>query len=174
MPTFEHTISFRVRYSEIDKMGTFYNSHALEWFEWGRVELMRAVGLPYDQLEAQGFFLPLIEAHVEYQGRASFDELLLMTTSMAISGKARVRFDMRIVSGGTGILPVCLTAVPSVVEPNGGQAPLSPMDKMSMPLGEKPLRKVAAGCTIHAITDQAGRPKRPPAWLIEAINKVNS
>ena len=170
MPTFEHRVSFRVRYSEIDKMGTFYNSHALEWFEWGRVELMRAVGLPYDQLEAQGFFLPLIEAHIEYQGRASFDELLLMTTSMAMSGKARVRFDMRIVSCVAGVSPACTAAV-SVA------SPFKQVDRDAQPpaaLDEKPLRKVAAGCTIHAITDQAGRPKRPPAWLIEAINKVNS
>jgi acyl-CoA thioester hydrolase len=47
----EHTIQFRVRYSETDQMGTFYNSRALEWFECGRTELLRACGLPYAEME---------------------------------------------------------------------------------------------------------------------------
>jgi len=89
-------VQFRVRYSEIDRMGTFYNSRALEWFECGRVEFLRFIGLPYDRMEAQGFFLPVIEAHVEYLGRASFDELLEMRTTASMAGKARVRFDVHV------------------------------------------------------------------------------
>lgn len=88
--------SFRVRYSETDQLGTFYNSRALEWFECGRTELLRAAGLPYKEMESRGAFLPLIEAHVQYLGRARYDDLLKMTGRMMTSGKARLRFDMRI------------------------------------------------------------------------------
>lgn len=155
------TIRFRVRYSEIDKMGTFYNSRALEWFEWGRVELLRAVGLSYADMEARGFFLPLIEAHLQYQGRASFDDLLLMTTTMAMSGKARVRFDMQIVQAP----PCCAGAAEGHVhESCGAYSGPAPSDA----------RRVASGHTIHAITDHAGKPVRPPTWFLDVVNKVQN
>ena len=100
---FEHTITFRVRYSETDQMGTFYNSRALEWFECGRTELLRALGLPYADLERRGVFLPLVEAHVEYLGRARYDDLLQLTTAVRFAGRARVRLDERIEHAGTGV-----------------------------------------------------------------------
>jgi len=87
---------FRVRYSEIDRMGTFYNSRALEWFEYGRTELLRAIGTPYARMEAQGILLPVIEAHLEYLDRAEYDQRLRMTTSVCMCGKASVRFDVQI------------------------------------------------------------------------------
>ena len=77
-------------------MGTFYNSRALEWFECGRTEFLRAAGVPYAQMELRGALLPLVEAHVEYLGRARYDDELEVTTSAAMSGKARVRFDVDI------------------------------------------------------------------------------
>ena len=64
-------LNLRVRYSETDQMGTFYNSRALEWFECGRTEWMRnRLGLSYAGLEARGVFLPLVEAHLEFRGGA--------------------------------------------------------------------------------------------------------
>jgi acyl-CoA thioester hydrolase len=141
----ESLFQFRVRYSEVDKLGTFYNSRALEWFEWGRVELMRKLGIPYADMEAKGFFLPLIEAHLDYLGRASFDDLLTIQTRMSMSGKARVRFDMLIVQ-----TPAC----------NGCDVPLDDC------------RKVVRGHTVHAVTDQNGRPVRPPEWFVQAIENA--
>jgi len=98
----DHTILFRVRYSETDQMGTFYNSRALEWFECGRTELLRAMGLPYAEMERRGVFLPLVEAHVEYRGRARYDDLLKMTSRGTLVGKARVRIDVEIVQAEGG------------------------------------------------------------------------
>ena len=91
------TTRLRVRYSETDQMGTFYNSRALEWFECGRTELLRSLGMPYTELEARGLFLPLVEAHVQYLGRARYDDLLQMTTRMNFCGRARVRLDVEII-----------------------------------------------------------------------------
>src|SRR5512140_3085102 len=95
-------LQLRVRYSETDQMGTFYNSRALEWFECGRSELMRQLGVPYASLEAKGVFLPLIEAHVEYLGRAQYDDLLQVTTRAVFQGRARLRCDVRIVHAPNG------------------------------------------------------------------------
>ena len=97
-----HTFHLRVRYSETDQMGTFYNSRALEWFECGRTELFRARGLPYTEIERRGVCLPLVEAHVEYLGRARYDDLLEITASASMSGKARVRCDVTIRHAETG------------------------------------------------------------------------
>jgi acyl-CoA thioester hydrolase len=101
-PPFQHTLTFRVRYSETDQMGTFYNSRALEWFECGRTELFRQLGVPYSELEARGVFLPLVEAHVEYLGRARYDDLLEMTSVASFAGRARLRCDVTITQAGTG------------------------------------------------------------------------
>lgn len=95
-------LEFRVRYSETDQMGGIYNSRVLEWFELGRSEWFRACGLPYTEVEARGVFLPLVEAHVEYKGRARYDDLLRMTVSAQMSGKARLRCDHVIVHAASG------------------------------------------------------------------------
>jgi acyl-CoA thioester hydrolase len=99
---FQHQTSLRVRYSETDQMGTFYNSRALEWFECGRTELLRALGLPYTEMEARGLFLPLVEAHVEYEGRARYDDLLQLTTTLRFCGRARVRLEVEVAQAETG------------------------------------------------------------------------
>jgi acyl-CoA thioester hydrolase len=83
-------------------MGTFYNSRPLEWFECGRTELFRQLGMPYSSLEARGVFLPLVEAHVEYLGRARYDDLLQMTSRASFAGRARLRCDVTIVQAENG------------------------------------------------------------------------
>jgi acyl-CoA thioester hydrolase len=101
----EDEIRIRVRYSETDQMGTFYNSRAIEWFECGRTELLRAIGIPYAAMEGRGVLLPLTEAHVEFLGRARYDDLLRMATRAAMAGRARLRFDheIRHAEGGAAV-----------------------------------------------------------------------
>ncbi|MGA2246527.1 MAG: thioesterase family protein [Verrucomicrobiota bacterium] len=96
-------LQLRVRYSETDQMGTFYNSRALEWFECGRTELMRRrLRLSYAELEAKGVFLPLVEAHLEFQGGARYDDLLNIASTVAIEGRAKIRFDAQISQNVSG------------------------------------------------------------------------
>ncbi len=104
-PVATHTTRLRVRYSETDQMGTFYNSRALEWFECGRTELLRHVGLPYTEIEERGLHLPLVEAHVEYRGRARYDDELSVATTVGLAGRARLRFNVEIrqVAGGAEV-----------------------------------------------------------------------
>ena len=96
-------LRLRVRYSETDQMGTFYNSRALEWFECGRTELMRnRLRMSYTVLEEKGVFLPLVEAHLEFQCGARYDDLLRITSTAELQGRARLRFDVEINQNGTG------------------------------------------------------------------------
>jgi acyl-CoA thioester hydrolase len=92
-----HTQQLRVRYSETDQMGTFYNSRPLEWFECGRSEGFRALGVPYAVLENRGLYFPLVEARVEYLGRARYDDLLEMTSYFSWAGRARLKCRVEIV-----------------------------------------------------------------------------
>jgi len=99
---FTHTTSLRVRYSETDQMGTFYNSRALEWFECGRTELMRRkLRMSYAVLEERGVFLPLVEAHLEFQGGARYDDLLEVASTVDLSGRARLRFQVQILQAAS-------------------------------------------------------------------------
>jgi acyl-CoA thioester hydrolase len=100
-----HTLQFRVRYSETDQMQTFYNSRALEWFEVGRTEWMRATGIPYAEWERRGLWLPLVEARVFFRGRARYDDLLEMSVTLRAEGYARLVFENRIVQAD-GARPV--------------------------------------------------------------------
>jgi len=103
MATLSHVLLLRVRYSETDQMGTFYNSRALEWFECGRSELMRArMNTTYAALEAEGVFLPLVEAHLEFQGGARYDDLLAVASTVEFFGRARLKFDVQVTHQASG------------------------------------------------------------------------
>ena len=95
----------RVRYSESDRMGTFYNSRLLEWMEVGRSELTRAAGKPYADWEAEGVMAPIIEANLKFKGRAGYDDLLNIETVCSREGRIRLKFESVITMAETG-LPV--------------------------------------------------------------------
>ena len=112
-------VLLRVRYSETDQMGTFYNSRVLEWFECGRTEFLREIGIPYADMEQRGVMLPLIEAHVQYLGRARYDDRLRVETTAAMAGRARVRFVNRITNADTGAAIAEGYTIQAVVDPAG-------------------------------------------------------
>jgi len=103
MTKLSDVLQLRVRYSETDQMGTFYNSRALEWFECGRSELMRRrLGMSYAAMEDKGVFLPVVEAHLEFQGGARFDDLLEVASAADLFRRARLRFDVQVTHSGSG------------------------------------------------------------------------
>ena len=99
---FRHTHQLRVRYSESDRMGTFYNSRLLEWMEVGRSELIRATGTTYAEWEERGVMAPIVEANLKFKGRAGYDDLLEIETVCRREGRARLRFESKLVLAATG------------------------------------------------------------------------
>lgn len=99
---FSHTYQLRVRYSESDRMGTFYNSRLLEWMEVGRSELTRAAGKPYADWEAEGIMAPIVEANLKFKGRAGYDDLLNLETTFEKEGRVRLKFNTVIRMAETG------------------------------------------------------------------------
>ncbi len=89
----EHATLVRVRYADTDQMKFVYYGKFFEYFEQGRSDLLRAVGLPYTEIEAMGLFLPVIEAHAEYRKAARYDDELRIHTRLKERPIARVRID---------------------------------------------------------------------------------
>ena len=94
----------RVRYAETDQMGVVYHANYLVWFEVGRVEYMRQVGLEYRDMEREeGALIAVIEARARYKAPARYDDQLLVRTTLASVRGSVIRFTYAIFrSGATG------------------------------------------------------------------------
>lgn len=64
---FHHTITFRVRYPEVDAMGYVHHSRYLQYFELGRVEMLRAAGVNYSDLEQKGVYFVVTKAEIRFK-----------------------------------------------------------------------------------------------------------
>ena len=87
----EHTITFRVRYPETDAMGFVHHSRYLQYFEMGRVELLRSLGHSYADIEKSGILFVVVRVEVRYKSPARYDEELTLTTR--IVKQTHVRLD---------------------------------------------------------------------------------
>ena len=91
------TTQARVRYAETDQMGIVYYANYLVWFELGRVELLRSLGLAYSRLETDhGCILPVIEARCRYRSPARYDDEILIETRPAMLRGSVLKFAYRI------------------------------------------------------------------------------
>ena len=99
-----NTHLLRVRYAETDQAGMAHHSAFLPWFEVGRVELLRNLGKPYQEFEAEGLHFPVREAFCRYWVPARFDDLLCIATTVEDVGGASVRFGYRITREADAVL----------------------------------------------------------------------
>lgn len=93
------TTSIRVRYAETDQMHGVYNGRYFEYFEVGRAELMRSLGMTYRQFEESGFLLPLTEAYAKYLRQVQYDDKIEVVAMLKEVPKARLRIDYEILRG---------------------------------------------------------------------------
>lgn len=91
--------SVSVRYAETDMMGVVYHGNYLPWFEIGRTTLLKEHGLPYRQLEVDGFFLPVLEVNVKYLRPAKYDDQLRVVTTMIEKPTLRIRLNYEVFRG---------------------------------------------------------------------------
>jgi acyl-CoA thioester hydrolase len=98
------TTTYRVIYGDVDSMRVAYYANYLRWFEIGRTELIRNLGLPYAEMEDMGYLLPVSEAYLKYAKSARYDEVILINTGVHFVKKVSMRFDYRILSQGNELL----------------------------------------------------------------------
>jgi acyl-CoA thioester hydrolase len=87
----------RVRYAETDRMGVVYYANYFVWFEVGRTDLLRESGWNYRDMEAEGFGLPVIEAHCRYRQSAKYDDEIEVRTIGEMLSPVRVKFSYEVV-----------------------------------------------------------------------------
>ncbi len=80
----------RVRYRECDPMGVVYHTHYLDYFEAGRTEALRTLGVRYRDLEAEGIIMPVVEVNVRYRGPAHYDEMIVVEVAFDTMPDVRV------------------------------------------------------------------------------------
>jgi acyl-CoA thioester hydrolase len=98
-----HDATVRVRYAETDQMGMVYHANYLIWFEVGRVELMRALGLEYKRMEIEDDCrIVVADAHCRYHHSARYDELLRIRTRIAESRNRLIKFSYEVIRDADG------------------------------------------------------------------------
>src|ERR1700687_2110078 len=96
----------RVRYAETDQMGVVYYANYLVWMEVGRVELCKACGFNYRDMETEdGILLAVAEAHCRYKSPARFDDEVIVKTWIEKAGARMVVFAYEMRLAGTGRAP---------------------------------------------------------------------
>ncbi len=88
--------SYRVIYGDTDQMGVVYYANYLRWFERGRSEFLRQIGLPYGNIEAAGYHFPVAEVHCRYAQSARYDDVVEIATTLVDLGRASLSFEYKI------------------------------------------------------------------------------
>lgn len=133
---FEHTTQVRVRYGETDQMGYCYYGNYAQFFEVGRVEAMRSLGMSYKEMEENGIMLPVNEFTVKYFKPAYYDDLLTIKTIIHPAQGARLKFDYILTNEAQEVVAEASTTLVFV-------------DKLSMRPRKAPDKFIQLMKTIH-------------------------
>jgi len=104
---------FRVRYAETDQMGVVHHANYIIWFEQGRTDYMRKIGVNYADVERSGLFLAVGEVQIRYGAPARYDdEVRVLTRIDRVQSRAvtfayevlRADSDERLASGYTRLI----------------------------------------------------------------------
>ena len=98
----------RVRYEETDQMGVVYHAKYFNWFEVARIQLLDDIGIPYKELEKEGYFLPVLSCSAIFKHPAHFDDRLIIKLEISLASLLRLkvayevwRKDLMIATGTT-------------------------------------------------------------------------
>lgn len=89
---FTHTTKIRVRYAETDQMGYVYYGNYAAFYEVGRVEMLRSLGMTYKEMEATGIMMPVLELKCKYIKPARYDEEISIKVIMEKMPGVRIHF----------------------------------------------------------------------------------
>lgn len=91
-----HEFNVRVRYSETDQMGVVYHGNYAQYFEMGRVEWLRNMGVSYKWMEENGVMLPVVSLTMNYKKPARYDDLITVRTIFKSQTSVKIEFDYEI------------------------------------------------------------------------------
>ena len=102
----EHEFKVRVRYSETDQMGVVYHGNYAQYFEMGRVEWLRNLGISYKWMEGNGIMLPVVSLNIKYKKPARYDDLLTVKTIFKSQTSVKIEFDYEIYNEQNELLTI--------------------------------------------------------------------
>ena len=115
------SVTVRVNYSETDQMGVVYHARYVVWLDVARTEHLRASGMSYRDLEAEGYRLAVGELAIRYAQPARYDDLVRVRAWVREAASRRVTFGYAIEQADTGVL--LATARTSMMVLNAGMDP---------------------------------------------------
>ena len=92
----EFEFKVRVRYAETDQMAVVYHGNYAQYFEMGRVEWLRNLGLSYKWMEENGIMLPVVSLTMNYKKPARYDDLIRVKTIFKSQTSVKIEFDYEI------------------------------------------------------------------------------
>lgn len=92
----KHQYQTRVRYAETDQMGVVYHGNYAVFFEMGRVEWLRNIGVSYRWMEENGIMLTVVSLTMNYKKPAKYDDVLTVTTIFKNQESVKIEFDYEI------------------------------------------------------------------------------
>ena|SRR5919108_1208618 len=92
----KNVTSYQVIYGDTDRMGVVYYANYLRWFEKGRTEFLRQMGMPYTQIEASGMHFPVTDVSCRYFRSVRYDERVMIETRLTAVGRATLIFNYRL------------------------------------------------------------------------------
>lgn len=101
---YQSETTVRVRYGETDQMGYVYYGVYAMYYEVGRVEAMRRLGLSYREVEAMGVMMPVLENKSKYLAPARYDELLRIVTTVRQMPSVRISFEYEIYNEANALI----------------------------------------------------------------------
>lgn len=94
-----HKFSFKVRYSEVDRMNIVYHVNYINWFEIGRTEFFRSLGYSYSDLEAEKIWLPVVDVGCRYRSPGTYDDTVTVETHIEELGNVKIKFGYKVFCG---------------------------------------------------------------------------
>lgn len=94
--TVTNVTSYRVIYGDTDQMGVVYYANYLRWFERGRSEFLRQIGLPYSNIEKAGYHFPVAEVACHYARSVHYDDVISIETTLTELRRASLSFSYKI------------------------------------------------------------------------------
>lgn len=108
---FSQQTKLRVRYGETDQMGYCYYGNYAQYFEVGRVEALRELGMSYRDMEHSGIMLPVSDFHVKYKHPALYDDELIITTRICSLEGCRLFFEYEITNEQHRVISTATTTL---------------------------------------------------------------
>ena len=121
-----HEFNVRVRYSETDQMGVVYHGNYAQYFEMGRVEWLRNMGVSYKWMEENGVMLPVVSLTMNYKKPSRYDDLLTVKTIFKSQTSVKIEFDYEIYNEKEELLTIAHSVLVFVDMKTG--RPMTPPD----------------------------------------------